>query len=213
MRTYIYVIGRGEEPIKIGIANNTARRLCELQIGCPDELTLHYAMDVPAFAAQHLEKALHQAYEKWHRRGEWFDVKAATAIKMMERDAPAFIEGLATKLRRSPHLFDRLEAEHDLAPNIEEKIIAYRHAQNDPRRRADLERMNRLIFDKTGAAGLQVFRMVIVEQTPLERSLNRQPGVLRLAEAKLVAALNALAKYPGKQSVKPPLDGNLENAA
>jgi hypothetical protein len=54
--------------IKIGFALDLARRLPELQMGCPDHYTIIGVMP----GSQATEKALHARFIKSHYRGEWF---------------------------------------------------------------------------------------------------------------------------------------------
>lgn len=67
---YVYFVQHSKDgPIKIGTTRkDPAKRLIELQIGTPEELTML------AFMAGEwwLEKALHKALEAHNVRGEWF---------------------------------------------------------------------------------------------------------------------------------------------
>ena len=68
-RRRVYFIQEGESgPIKIGVANDTAKRLATLQTGNSSELRL--IGDV--MGGSILEAKLHTKFEKHHVRGEWF---------------------------------------------------------------------------------------------------------------------------------------------
>lgn len=77
---YIYVIGRTEGPVKIGVSRRPNERLNDLQGGCPFKLTVLHL-----FAEQNRNHAL--AHEQWFKDhhvdrrlvGEWFNMTADDA--------------------------------------------------------------------------------------------------------------------------------------
>lgn len=65
----IYAIQCGREgPIKIGVARDPQKRLADLQVGCPYELFLVAAGDLPDSA----EREFHRQLWDYSVRGEWF---------------------------------------------------------------------------------------------------------------------------------------------
>jgi Meiotically up-regulated gene 113 len=69
----VYVIGAtGHDAVKIGWAADPRRRLRDLQIGCPLELTLLWAFPTADVTA--VEAALHRKFNANWLRGEWFDL-------------------------------------------------------------------------------------------------------------------------------------------
>lgn len=66
---FIYVIQDGD-CVKIGHTNDVDKRLWLLQIGNPRKLTLLKAWKTTT--AQLEEECLHEKYDAWRVRGEWF---------------------------------------------------------------------------------------------------------------------------------------------
>lgn len=67
----VYVLRAGETMrIKIGYTNDIARRVVELQVGCPELLVLQLA--VPGSLQD--ENELKQRFAAYRRHGEWFDL-------------------------------------------------------------------------------------------------------------------------------------------
>lgn len=79
---YIYAVEiahGGETWTKIGYASNLVQRISAIQTGCPFPITrclyLLIENDFEARGlAQLLESTLHEGFEKFTRRGEWFEV-------------------------------------------------------------------------------------------------------------------------------------------
>jgi len=69
---WVYVIQHELGPVKIGIAEDPHRRLGELQVSCPFELTVRNSRR--PVDAQEVESFLHDHFERYHMRGEWFDI-------------------------------------------------------------------------------------------------------------------------------------------
>lgn len=72
----MYVIGGRSRPggrrwVKIGIANDVARRLSDLQTGNPDPLELLAVGP----GGRVVEQLLHVRYGDQHVRGEWFELE------------------------------------------------------------------------------------------------------------------------------------------
>lgn len=78
--SYVYLIRAATlGHLKIGKADDVARRLATLQTGCPDLLevisTVRFVRPSLAEsrrAAQVVERDLHSRFEPFHLRGEWF---------------------------------------------------------------------------------------------------------------------------------------------
>ena len=65
--------------IKIGFTDSAPeKRLAQLQTGCPGELVLLLVVE----GDQHFEDVLHQRFDRFRERGEWFR-PAPTVIGMM----------------------------------------------------------------------------------------------------------------------------------
>jgi predicted GIY-YIG superfamily endonuclease len=79
---YVYVIGREQGPVKVGISADPATRLTNIQVGCPFQLKLLYVRKLRSRAhAKHHEKSFHEVWENDHIRGEWFKLDAEIAIE------------------------------------------------------------------------------------------------------------------------------------
>jgi len=63
---FIQICGNG--PIKIGVSDNPDRRLRTLQLSCPYDLQILFA--IPGGSV--LERQLLQEFSSWRIRGEWF---------------------------------------------------------------------------------------------------------------------------------------------
>ena len=71
---YVYLISDGEY-IKIGIAKDVRTRLCELQVGNPNQLELICAIPLNSEKnARRLEEELHLEYDEFSIRGEWYNI-------------------------------------------------------------------------------------------------------------------------------------------
>jgi hypothetical protein len=78
----VYVIGRSEGPVKVGISAYPWGRLATLQIGCPFKLELlhtHKARN-RLHALAH-EEMFHSVYKEYRMIGEWFELDAEAAIE------------------------------------------------------------------------------------------------------------------------------------
>ena len=79
---FVYVIGREEGPVKVGISTYPWGRLATLQIGCPFKLTLLHTHKARSrnHALEH-EEMFHGVYDENRLHGEWFDLDAELAIE------------------------------------------------------------------------------------------------------------------------------------
>lgn len=79
---YIYVIGREDGPVKVGISSGPNGRLMALQIGCPFTIGLLHQRKCRDrdHALQH-ESIFHDVYAPHRLRGEWFDMESDLAIE------------------------------------------------------------------------------------------------------------------------------------
>jgi hypothetical protein len=77
----VYVIGTGDGPYKIGLAQNLYMRLSGIQTGNPQELFVHWSYKLLRKAeARAIERAAHQTLKAKHIRGEWFDCTLQEAM-------------------------------------------------------------------------------------------------------------------------------------
>lgn len=67
---YVYfILTKKLKAVKIGVSADPLRRLEALQIGNPSKLKLLLTINQNIYLN---EKRLHEKFEKWHIRGEWF---------------------------------------------------------------------------------------------------------------------------------------------
>ena len=79
---YIYVIGREEGPVKVGVTSSPAGRLATIQTGCPFKIEiLHLRECLDRDHALEHEQIFHSVYSDERLSGEWFDLEAAYAIE------------------------------------------------------------------------------------------------------------------------------------
>lgn len=81
----VYVAQADTGPVKIGISNNTIKRLRQISEGQPYVLTLVHEERVDPEAAPVLEEIVHIELSHFRRRGEWFNVAPATAVAAIVR--------------------------------------------------------------------------------------------------------------------------------
>lgn len=86
-RHYIYVIGREEGPVKVGITSSPGSRLSTIQTGChfPIEI-LHLRECRDRDDALRHEQSFHVVYEENRLTGEWFNLDADLAIEGVDCD-------------------------------------------------------------------------------------------------------------------------------
>jgi hypothetical protein len=91
-RHFIYVIGREEGPVKVGITSSPADRLRTLQTGCPFKLTLFQKWECAdrSDAIEH-EDIFGGVCADSRIIGEWFDMTAEHAVRVV--NAPFAYDG------------------------------------------------------------------------------------------------------------------------
>lgn len=98
--TYVYVIGREQGPVKVGISKNPTARLANLQGGCPFRLRILHkaAADSPAHAFA-MEQEVHEVHQPSRLIGEWFNIDLEQAIEAIEIcfDAGAYFKARAQR--------------------------------------------------------------------------------------------------------------------
>lgn len=78
--TYVYIIGRDDGPVKIGVSHDPPKRLATLQSGCPFRLSLlHQVKARNVDHAYTMEHQCHRLYADHRLVGEWFKIDADTA--------------------------------------------------------------------------------------------------------------------------------------
>lgn len=81
-RHYIYVIGREEGPVKVGITSSLAARLSAIQTGCHFKIELlHYRECADRAQALEHEQIFHDVYAAQRLAGEWFEIQENLAIE------------------------------------------------------------------------------------------------------------------------------------
>lgn len=84
-KDYLYVIGREEGPVKVGIATAPLKRLTALRTGCPFKVEiLHIQPMRDREHARSHEKTFHAVYQENRLSGEWFELDADQAIEGIE---------------------------------------------------------------------------------------------------------------------------------
>ena len=74
---WLYIIGKPEGPIKIGISSNPEKRLAQIQTSCPIKVRLLFKQAlISRQVARDRERGLHDTFECFGRCGEWIDVDA-----------------------------------------------------------------------------------------------------------------------------------------
>lgn len=69
----VYFIQAGDcGSIKIGITGNLQDRLRSIQNGNPLQLSVIYSFECESFKASKIEKRLHEKFEQFRLKGEWF---------------------------------------------------------------------------------------------------------------------------------------------
>lgn len=80
--SYVYLVQAEDGPVKIGVTNDLDGRMSGLQTGTPMELKLRYFVECFTEAvAYRLEKLLHERYQEFLVRGEWFNVDPERVFK------------------------------------------------------------------------------------------------------------------------------------
>lgn len=79
---FIYVIGREEGPVKVGITSSPNGRLSTIQTGCHFKIEILHLRECRDrdHALEH-EQIFHDVYRDERLSGEWFNLDAAHAIE------------------------------------------------------------------------------------------------------------------------------------
>lgn len=83
-KAYIYGIGPLLGPIKVGRAQDVRQRRIDLQMGNPEDIVCHFAIEVPYPHCRAVEHKVHHLLRKYAIRGEWFAVSAVQARSIAE---------------------------------------------------------------------------------------------------------------------------------
>jgi predicted GIY-YIG superfamily endonuclease len=82
---YLYVIGREQGPVKVGISASPESRLGQIQTGCPFKCgLLHVQLMRDRNHALSHERTFQEVYTKYRLIGEWFKLDAELAIEGIE---------------------------------------------------------------------------------------------------------------------------------
>lgn len=81
---FIYIIGRIDGPVKVGISSSPYGRTATLQTGCPFPIRLLHAVKCQdrREALRH-EQSFHEVCEDKRLLGEWFDMDADHAYEVV----------------------------------------------------------------------------------------------------------------------------------
>jgi hypothetical protein len=187
----VYIIGSTKNPVKIGSADIAAKRLIDLQIGCPDELVIHHDIRVPFYLAEPLERAAHKALADHHRRGEWFNVEADHAFDVISQLRRKHLAEYQREMAERGDLLDRLASIYPMHTSARSAVCDYREAVDAGD--SDLTaHANGYVLQEVGELGYAAFSLVVAQRKPLKAL----EGSDRLrAEAALVKAINALGEF------------------
>jgi hypothetical protein len=191
----VYVVGVTTNPVKIGIAANAQARLHSLQVGCPDELQLHYTVRCPAGLAKNIEAAIHAELAAHHRRGEWFNIEALEALAVVRRVAAEFLEQNRELADAKGDTLDRIEARYPLDSGARNAVCFYRKQTGKKSGQQFVARAQAAILRQCGQVVLNVFRLYIEDDAVLSPVRMTDPKVRARGEEALASALNVLADY------------------
>lgn len=93
----IYLLSTGRKMKKIGISAKSDVRHRQIQTSNGGEVVLAYSRTIPADLATDIERRAHWLLREFKRRGEWFAVKAETAIAAIDRAVEERGEGEKAK--------------------------------------------------------------------------------------------------------------------
>lgn len=128
--TFVYFISSGSTPIKIGVSNDPAARLSELQTAHYQKLHLLYTVECASRAqAFELEKAFHRWYDEKRIRNEWYDLTPAqiTSDVNLLMTLSRSVVGIYQHV--SPEQAEQLEDQAERKANIR-KQVAYSKNMN-----------------------------------------------------------------------------------
>jgi hypothetical protein len=186
----VYVIGVGDCPVKIGLADNIASRLSTLQVGCPDELVLHHSVKLPWAIAQDVETAAHRELRDRNRRGEWFDIHFAEAIVVVDRLKEEMLREHQYRVRQDGDLIDRLHTLYELPVDARKRVLQYRDAADANRKIA--AHANGYVLEKCGTAAYAAFSLVIAQRKPIS---GLKPAEARRCDDALAKAIRSLVEF------------------
>ena len=85
MTCSLYVIGREQGPVKVGISQKPHVRAYDLQTGCPYKIDLLFSAEFQSRQqARAFEAQIHGVLEDRRMASEWFNVEAWEAIECAE---------------------------------------------------------------------------------------------------------------------------------
>lgn len=68
-----FIVAETLDKVKIGVSKGLQHRIQEMQVGCPELLSIYAFVEVSGRSeAFTLEKKAHKIFNKHHHRGEWF---------------------------------------------------------------------------------------------------------------------------------------------
>lgn len=199
MIAYVYVIGIVDNPVKVGFAADTARRLMGLQIGCPDEMKLFHAIKVTRGAATSVERGAHERLREHHRRGEWFNVtaeeaKAAILASVPEAERNFSMARVIALEGYQERTIAKVIRDHPISPWAMEAYRAYRDLSDSPGDRTESARLNRRIASEVGAPGLHLLESVAFKGADPYCALRRDLKALRVTTELLAMALDVVGR-------------------
>jgi hypothetical protein len=81
---YLYAIAdHTNQLIKLGYAQDPAKRCAQLQTGNPNALSVIWATAIPKSRARLVEQKIHREYNHKRVRGEWFGMSATEAEQVL----------------------------------------------------------------------------------------------------------------------------------
>jgi len=112
----VYLIRSGKKgPIKIGVADNVAKRMSDLQTGNPNELLIEAIIPCRNKKEAYVtEKWIHKICSKDHVRGEWFSSK----LKLSKIQGIMEASHSTLKINKNPKKSHILESMELLERNI-----------------------------------------------------------------------------------------------
>lgn len=209
---FVYVIGSQDNPVKIGHANRVEKRLTSLQMGNPDDLRILGKVVVPWDLAAPIEKETHHVLRHYHRRGEWFNVSAETALKVIEGVKSAVEVSNDNHRHTATHL-DGIFATYNLHPWARQALHHYHVCLNTNGGHVDVKKMNALINRDAGTAALLAFQTFRERKSFFYDLQCKDPATFRAACEAVVKAINALSIWYAENRQARLLDKISRNAA
>jgi hypothetical protein len=84
--TYVYVIGRPQGPVKVGISHHPGGRLSTLRTASSFPIDLLFAKQAASRGdAEMHERIFHKVFAASRAHGEWFNMESAKAIDEIEK--------------------------------------------------------------------------------------------------------------------------------